>query len=64
MAARKRYKEEKLQLREATVLIMDGPGDKWLMLCRGTRPTGTPPASPRRTKPTPPRPRRRPTGNA
>jgi DNA primase catalytic core len=42
----------------ATVLTIDGPGDEWLMLCRGVRTTTS---APKQTRPPP---RRRRTGHA
>jgi len=46
-----RWKETKVRLRQANVLIIDGPGDEWLVLCRGQRATNETPAAPGRPQP-------------
>jgi hypothetical protein len=60
MSARRPWKESRVKLTHATVLTLDGPGDEWLMLCRGLR---APASAPRQTR-SPPRRRPRATGHA
>jgi hypothetical protein len=59
MTGRRIWKESRVKLVQATVLTLDGPGDEWLMLCRGVRA----PAPPKQTR-SPPRRRLRATGHA
>lgn len=59
MSARRPWRESRVKLAQAVVLTLDGPGDEWLMLCRGTRM----PAPPKQTR-SPPRRRPRATGHA
>jgi hypothetical protein len=58
MSARRPWKESRVKLAQAVVLTLDGPGDEWLMICRGTRSTVS---APRQTRSPP---RRRRTGHA
>jgi hypothetical protein len=63
MSARRPWKERRVNLARAMVLTLDGPGDEWLMLCRGVRSSTKPPKATRSPQPRTRR-RLRVTGNA